>query len=427
MTEHDTIYALSSGRPPAAIAVIRLSGPDAFKIASAVVGTLPEPGRAALRTIKHPLSGESLDEGLVLRFSAPASASGEDTVEFHCHGGRAVIDGVLGALGTFAGAREAHPGEFTRRAFSNGRIDLTQAEGLADLIESETEAQRKSAILLAEGRLRRQIEFWRTQLLEMSASAELAIDYDEEDTALDPMLSQACRILAEELGSWLAQPRIELLKDGLKVVVAGPPNSGKSSLVNALAGVDKAIVTDVAGTTRDVIEVPLSVGGLPVMLTDTAGLRTSADPVEAIGIDRARRFIDLADLLIWLGEPEDCPPHRSVIRIHSKADLPDRAEVPEGLLGVSVVSGKGLNELLAGISERARSLLPAEGMVALNRRQAEQFAVAQGALEEAARADDLLIAAEELRRARLAFERLTGRAGIEDLLDSLFSRFCLGK
>jgi tRNA modification GTPase len=287
MAAADTIFALSSGRPPAAISVIRVSGPGAHAAGAAIADSLPEARMAAVRELRHPHSHELLDDALVLRFDGPASSTGEDSVEFQCHGGRAVVDALLAALAALDGLRLAEPGEFTRRAFENGRIDLTEAEGLADLIEAETENQRKAALALAEGGLRKEIAQWQERLLVMSAMAEQAIDYDEEDSAVDPALARDCAALAEELAAWLARPRVEPLKDGVRVVVAGPPNAGKSSLINAIAGQERAIVTDVAGTTRDHIDVPLALGGIPILLTDTAGLRASEDAVEAIGAARA--------------------------------------------------------------------------------------------------------------------------------------------
>src|SRR3954465_10618485 len=305
----DTIFALSSGRPPAAISVIRISGPKARSAAEQVAGSVPEPRSAGVRQLRHPLSGELLDQALVLRFDSPASSTGEDSVEFQCHGGRAVVDALLGALAEIEGLRPAEPGEFTRRAFENGRIDLTEAEGLADLIEAETESQRKAALAMAEGGLRKQIDQWQARLLGLSAEAERAIDYDEDDLATDPTLARESAKLAAELRDWLMGPGIEALKDGLRVVIAGPPNVGKSSLINAIAGSDRAIVTDIPGTTRDHIEVPLSLGGVPILLTDTAGLRDAQDKVEAIGVARAAALVEAADVLVWLGGAGAAPTH----------------------------------------------------------------------------------------------------------------------
>src|SRR3954465_8908971 len=288
----DTIFALSSGRSPAAISVIRVSGPRAHEAGRLVAGFLPEARTAAVRELRDPDSGELLDEALVLRFDAPASSTGEDSAEFQCQGGRAVVDAILAVLERIEGLRLAQPGEFTRRAFENGRIDLTEAEGLADLIEAETESQRKAALALAEGGLRKQIAAWQEHLLALSARAERAIDYDEEDEQVDASLLRECGAMALELQEWLGRPRVEPLKDGVLVIVAGPPNAGKSSLINAIVGEERVIVTDVPGTTRDHVEMPLSLGGVPLRLTDTAGLRETRDEVEAIGVARAHRLID---------------------------------------------------------------------------------------------------------------------------------------
>jgi tRNA modification GTPase len=421
----DTIFALSSGRPPAAVAVIRLSGPNAHEAGKRIVGDLPAARTAAVRELRHPASNELLDEALVLRFDGPASATGEDVVEFQCHGGRAVVNGVLGALASIKGLRVAEPGEFTRRAFENGRIDLTEAEGLADLLEAETESQRKAALALAEGGLRKQISSWQEQLLGLSASAERAIDYDEDDSELDPALACDCARLEAELRGWLARPRIEPLKDGVRVVVAGPPNAGKSSLVNAIAGQERAIVTDVPGTTRDHIEVPFALAGVPIVLTDTAGLRNTEDRVEAIGVGRSKTLVEGADVLVWLGDPGDTPVHPRPIKVHAKADLGDTP--PSGSIAVSSITGQGIRDLLAQIGALASSLLPAEDAISLNRRQAAHIEQAAAALDEAANARDVAVIAEGLRAARTEFDRLTGRAGVEDVLDALFSRFCLGK
>jgi tRNA modification GTPase len=424
----DTIFALSSGRPPAAISVIRISGPEAHAAGEALAGSpLPEARTAAVRELRDPSSRELLDEALVLRFDRPASSTGQDVMELHCHGGRAVVDGVLAALAGIKGLRAAEPGEFTRRAFDNGRIDLTEAEGLADLIEAETESQRKAALALAEGGLRKQIEQWQERLVALSAQAERAIDYDEDDETIDPTLLRGCVELAGELRQWLERPRVEPLKDGVRVVVAGPTNAGKSSLINALSGEERAIVTDVPGTTRDHIEVPLSIGGVPIRLTDTAGLRATDDKVEAIGVERAERLVKLADVLVWLGAPEEAPEHPRRILVHAKADLPGREISPEGSLAVSSLAQQGIAELLAPIEQTARTVLPAEDAIALNRRQAAHVEEAAAALGRAGSTRDHVLLAEDLRVARGAFDRLTGRAGVEDVLDALFGRFCLGK
>jgi tRNA modification GTPase len=423
----DTIFALSSGRPPAAISVIRVSGPQAHAAGEALAGSLPEARTAAVRELRDPSSRELLDEALVLRFDRPASSTGEDVVELHCHGGRAVVDAVLAALAGVDGLRAAEPGEFTRRAFDNGRIDLTEAEGLADLIEAETESQRKAALALAEGGLRKQIEQWQERLVALSAQAERAIDYDEDDETIDPTLLRGCVELAGELRQWLERPRVEPLKDGVRVVVAGPTNAGKSSLINALSGEERAIVTDVPGTTRDHIEVPLSIGGIPIRLTDTAGLRATDDKVESIGVERAERLVELADVLVWLGAPEEAPEHPRRILVHAKADLAGRGMPPNGSLAVSSLAQQGIAELLAAIEQTARTVLPAEDAIALNRRQAAHVEEAAAALGRAGSTRDHVLLAEDLRVARGAFDRLTGRAGVEDVLDALFGRFCLGK
>jgi tRNA modification GTPase len=421
----DTIFALSSGRPPAAVAVIRISGSLAHEAGSRIAGTLPEARNAAVRQLRHPRSGELLDQALVLRFDAPASSTGENVIEIQCHGGRGVVDAVTDALTSIDGLRLAQPGEFTRRAFENGRIDLTEAEGLADLIEAETETQRKAALGLAEGGLRRQVVGWQDELLALSAAAERAIDYDDDDHGVEEGFRDRCGTLAAQLGSWLERPTAERLKDGVRVVVSGPPNAGKSSLINAIAGEERAIVTAVPGTTRDHIEVPLSLGGIPILLTDTAGLRDSTDEVEAIGIERAQRLAAAADVLLWLGDPA-LAPARSV-RVRAKADEPERPAAPAGSFSVSSLTGSGLADLMKEIERRARAFVPADDAVTLNRRQAALISEAHEALSRAARAHDFVLLAEDLRQARLAFDRLTGRAGVEDVLDALFSRFCLGK
>ncbi len=424
----ETIFALSSGRPPAAVAVIRTSGPDAHR-AAGLLSRLPPPREAALRTLRDPRDGKLLDQALVVRFDRPDSATGEDVVEYQCHGGRAVVDAVLAALASIDGMRLAAPGEFTRRALTNGRIDLTEAEGLADLLEAETEAQRRSALASASGGLRRQIESWQARLVELSARAEAAIDYvgEEDVDSGDEALAIDTRALGQELRQWLERPRVEPLRDGLRVVVAGPTNAGKSSLVNAISQSEKAIVTAVPGTTRDSIEVPLAIGGVAFVLVDTAGLRDSYDPVERIGVKRSRSELAAADIVLWLGESDEAPRHSQLLCIHSLADRPERSHVASGSIAVSSLSLQGIETLLEALLAIATNLLPGEGALALNRRQAQTLSAVEAELGAAAGVTDPLLLAEHLREARSRFDRLTGHASTEAMLDALFARFCLGK
>ena len=419
----DTIVALSSGRPPAAIAVVRTSGPVALEAADLLTGRLPEGRNAALRRLIDPRDGSLIDEALILRFDAPNSATGENIVEYQCHGGRATVDALIAALLTVPGMRMAEPGEFTRRALANGRIDLTEAEGLSELLMAETELQRRSAIARAGGGLRKRLDGWREQLLALAAQAEVAIDYaDEDDGSSAPDLKGPIMALAADMTELVDAPRVEPLRDGIRVVVAGPPNAGKSSLVNALAQSEKAIVTHIAGTTRDVIEVPIAIDGVPFVLVDTAGLRDSDDVVEAIGVGRAREEAERADLLLWLGT-DDPPEHPGLIRIAAKSDLGGSGEG----LAVSTVSGQGLAKLVRALVARAGGLLPKADELALDRRQHDLLVDTQQALQRGGRLDDPVLVAEELRNARLAIDRISGRAGVEELLDALFGRFCLGK
>ena len=422
----DTIVALSSGRPPAAIAVVRTSGPGSVTAAVRIAGTLPPARQAALRQLRDPADHSLIDEALVLRFDGPSTATGETIVEYQCHGGRATVDRLIAVLLGEPGFRLAEPGEFTRRALAHGRIDLTEAEGLADLLAAETERQRRSAMVRASGAVRARLDGWRDQLLELSARAEVAIDYaDEEEGEGDPQLGSDIAGLADEMQQLLSRPRVEPLRDGVRVVVAGPPNAGKSSLVNALAQSERAIVTEIAGTTRDVIEVPIAIGGVPFLLIDTAGLRDAADRVEAIGVERAEREIARADLILWLGEPGRAPPGEKVIQLQPKADLL-QATARTGF-AVSSASGEGLAGLVELLQRRADNLLPIDNELALDRRQHQLLSEAAQALGRGARLADPVLAAEELRTARAAIDRISGRAGVDDLLDALFGRFCLGK
>ena len=312
----DTIYAVSSGAPPAAIAVLRLSGAGAFAAVRALAGELPEPRRAALRALRQ--EGNLLDRALVLLFPGPDSATGEDVAELHVHGGRAVIRAVEAALAGMPGLREADPGEFTRRALANGRIDLSEAEGLGDLLAAETEFQRRAAIRSAEGAVRREVEGWTARLLAIAARAEAILDHsDEDDVEPDAQLHRAAE-LAADIEAVVERAPVERLRDGIRIVLAGPPNAGKSTLLNALAGRDAAIVSPIAGTTRDRIEAPVVRDGLAYLLIDTAGLaEATEDVIEAIGIERARAALAEADQVLWLG---DDPGPEGAIAIHARAD-----------------------------------------------------------------------------------------------------------
>jgi len=418
----DTIYALSSGAPPAGVAIIRISGPRAADVLVALGRRLPEPRVATFRKLR--VDGEPLDNSVILWLPGPKSATGEDVAELHLHGGRAVTARALAGLGAMDGLREARPGEFTRRSFENGALDLSEAEGLGDLLMAETEGQRRAALALMGGRLSRQVADWQERLLALAAQIEAALDFaDEDDVAPVPAdFGERLAALRAEMAAALARPPAERLKDGIRIVIAGPPNAGKSSLLNALAERDAAIVTDVAGTTRDLVEVPVAIGGLPFLLTDTAGLRDTTDPVEAIGVARAQAAVAGADILLWLGPPDEAPD--GAVRIHAKADLGGAAGGAE--LATSVVTGGGLGALTALLQTRARTLLPTEGEVALNARHRAAIAAGAEALGEAG-SPDLIIAAEALRAARSALDRVTGRAGVEDMLDALFGRFCIGK
>ncbi|ATE63291.1 tRNA uridine-5-carboxymethylaminomethyl(34) synthesis GTPase MnmE [Rhizorhabdus dicambivorans] len=423
-----TIFALSSGAPPAGVAVVRISGPAAGETLDRLTGRArPEARRAVLRTLTDPTDGHALDRALLLWLPGPASATGEDMAELHLHGGRAVTASVLGSLARLPGLRPAEPGEFTRRAFENGRIDLNEAEALADLLAAETESQRRNAMMLAGGALSRALEDWQGRVLAMSARLEAEIDFsDEDDVApLDPGFAAELAALAGEVARWRGRVPVERLRDGIRVVLAGPPNAGKSTLLNALAGREAAIVTPIAGTTRDLIEAPVSVGGIPFLLIDTAGLHEgSGDAVEAIGIDRATQAMMAADLLLWLGDPAEAP--AGAIRVGAQADRLGRDPAAYDLL-LSARTGEGLDELIALLVECARVLLPAEGEAALSARQRIALDRLGDALELGRTERDPILIAEALRLARVAIDALTGRAGTEDMLDGLFGRFCIGK
>jgi tRNA modification GTPase len=430
MRATDTIFALSSGAPPAAIALIRISGPDSVNAAEALAGSVPEARRASLRTLRD-ASGEVLDRALVLVFPGPDSATGEDLVELHLHGGRAVVRAVAAALAAIPGLRPAEAGEFTRRAFLNGRMDLNEAEGLADLLSAETEWQRRAAGAMMGGAFSRRIEQWRQEVLVLSALTEAELDFSDEgdvETQNNHKISDGCKRLHDAIRTLVEAPGVEKLRDGLRVVLGGPPNSGKSTLLNALVDRDAAIVSDIAGTTRDVIEVPVSIGGIAFLFLDTAGLRdTTDDRIEAIGIERTRAAMDSADILLWLGEERTGPDHPNLIEVAAKADDPAHPRKGRGAVSVSAKTEEGMAQLVTTLTERAKNLLPPPDQFAINARQRDILTQCADALAQAAEADDWLITAECLRQARLALDALTGRAHTEDLLDTLFGRFCVGK
>ncbi len=429
-TDASTIFALSSGAPPAGVAVVRLSGPGAGAALDALLAgrARPAPRRASLRRLINPVDGRSLDQALLLWLPGPSTATGEDMVELHLHGGRAVTRAVLETLERLPGLRAAAAGEFTRRAFANGRIDLNEAEALGDLLSAETETQRRNALALADGALSRTLQTWLEQLLFLSARVEAVLDFEDEDDVPDlgAGFHEDLCALARDVAGWVDRPPVERLRDGIRVVLAGPPNAGKSTLLNALAGREAAIVTPLAGTTRDLVEVPVSIEGIAFLLIDTAGLHERpADAVEVIGIDRARQAMAAADILLWMGHPGAAP--SGSVRIAARCDI-ENGSVPDDVdLRLSARTGAGMPDLIDLLKERARALLPREDEVALSRRQREQIGQMSSALSLGMAEQDPLLVAEALRLCRIAMDRLTGRAGTEDMLDGLFGRFCIGK
>ncbi len=426
-TERSTIFAVSSGAAPAAIGVIRMSGPGAREALRLLTGRDFEPRRASLAKLRN-ASGDLLDEALVLWFPGPASATGEDCAELHCHGGRAVLRAVGDALAALDGVRPAEEGEFTRRAFANGRIDLAEAEGLADLLEAETELQRAAAVANVSGALSGQVEAWRDAVLRASAQVEAALDFSDEDdvSELPEGFTWNIEQLAGEIDEFLARPRSEKLKEGFRVVLAGPPNSGKSTLFNALTESEAAITSPIAGTTRDVIERHAGISGIPFTFVDTAGLRgEGAEEIEAIGIQRAQAELSKADLVLWLGPEGEGPD--GAWEVDARIDAADHKAKSSPEYRVSAVTGDGVSPLKHAILDLARGSMPKPGEVALNARQFARLTEAREALVAIQKHSDLLLVGEELRRARVAFDRLIGRSTTEDMLDALFGRFCIGK
>ena len=431
MSTADTIFALSSGALPAAIAIIRISGPAAFEAVRALAGRVPERRKASLATLHDPTDGSFLDQALILTFVGPDTATGEDLAELHLHGGRAVVRAVEAALAMLPGMRRAEPGEFTRRAFTNGRLDLNEAEGLADLLSAETEWQRRAAGAMMSGGFSKSVEEWRQEVLRLSAMTEAELDFSDEgdvDAQDNDLISDSCLKLHDVISALLAAPPAEKLRDGLRIVLGGPPNSGKSTLLNALVARDAAIVSDIAGTTRDMIEVPVALDGIPLLFIDTAGLRDSTDDrIEAMGIERTQQAMATADMILWLGAEGAGPNHGQLIEVEAKADEVGYHLKSTAALRVSAITGYGMAELIREVIGRAKSLLPPPDQFAVNQRQRSLLAESASALREAAGSKDWLIVAEHLRQARLSLDALTGRAHTEDMLDMLFGRFCVGK
>lgn len=440
----DTIFALSSGRGRAGVAIIRVSGPRSKAVLKALAGTTAEPRRAKRVGLHNPDTHEELDDALALWFEGPASFTGEDTVELHVHGGPAVITGVLDALGRMDGLRPAEAGEFTRRAFENGKLDLTEAEGLADLIDAETEAQRLQALGQSSGGLRKRADVWREQIIQAMSFVEAALDFADEadvpeliETKARPVVNDMLAAITRHLDG---ARRGERLRDGLQVVLAGPPNAGKSSLLNALADRDVAIVSQEPGTTRDVIEVHLDLGGYPVTLIDTAGLRESAGEVEREGMRRTVVRARDADLVLWLVDatspqwplPNDleAAEARAVV-VLNKIDLkqPTRAS-GDDVIAISAKTGAGLDGLIARLAaDAADAMGGGEPALVTRQRQRQELEACRDALQAFLEGEPLAVElrAEDLRQAAHALGRLSGRVDVEDVLDRVFAGFCIGK
>lgn len=438
-----TIYAQSSGRGRAAIAIIRVSGPAAGAALRTLAGDeLPPPRRASLRRLIDPKSGQTIDRALVLWFPGPASETGEDLAEFHVHGGEATRAALFEALGQLPGLRPAEPGEFARRSFANGKLDLTAVEGLADLVEAVTEAQRHQALRQLDGELGALYETWRGQLLGLQAMVEGEIDFAEDGVpqgvskAIRPQILGVRDQITQHLGD---HRRGERLREGLNVVILGAPNVGKSTLLNALARRDVAMVSDIAGTTRDALEVALDLGGYPVTLIDTAGIRESADSLEAEGVRRALARAATADLKLVLVDARTWPAidqttksllDQNSLVVLSRADLRTGSLDLGGqeALALSVKTGNGLPALLQALADAARQRLEMSGELMPTRarhRQALEATVT--ALGRASSANSLELLAEDLRLGIRALGRITGRVDVEDMLDRLFAQFCIGK
>jgi tRNA modification GTPase len=441
MRSDDTIFALATAPGRGGIAVVRVSGPRAGEAVASLGAAPGRPRFAGRARFADPRTGETIDEGMLLWFPAPASYTGEDVAELHVHGGRAVTAALIEALGSLPGLRLAEPGEFTRRGFEHGKLDLTEAEAIADLVAAETAAQRRQALAQLGGALGALYEGWRAALLRALAHLEAAIDFPEEDlpSGLEEEVAGEAARLAREIAAHLADRRRgERLRDGVSIAILGPPNAGKSSLLNALARRDAAITSAVAGTTRDVIEIHLDLGGYPVILADTAGLRETADPVEAEGVRRARARGEAADLKLLIFAA-DAPASAAALQawqdadavlLASKIDLVPpgaRGALPPAALPLSVVTGEGLDALLARLEGEVANRLAGEGAALTRARHRAALEETLIALERAGRAAPPELLAEDLRLAARALGRITGRVDVEDVLDLIFREFCIGK
>jgi tRNA modification GTPase len=415
-----TIFALSSGALPSAIAVVRISGPQARAAIRYLAGPLPEPRHASVRTIRD--GADIIDEALILWFEGPHSVTGEDVAELHLHGSRAVVDAAFASLRRF-GLRIAEPGEFTRRALFNGKTNLDAVEGLADLLAAETEIQRREAIRRQRGHVPRMLSGWRNRLINVAAQIEAAIDYDgEEGTVIDTAdIAADLDLVQQEIGEALSILPSEQLRDGIRVAIVGPPNAGKSSLFNALVGRDMAIVSDIMGTTRDAIEATVAIDGIPFILVDTAGLRETEDVVERIGVERAWEEREAAQICIDLAA--DCHDVRT-IAVSAKAD---DVSPRTGTLAVSVATGEGVGNLRGRIRALATEILPGGTQATFERRYRPILDKVRLELSRASSTRDLLLVAEHLRSCIRELDRAWDSDGIEDMLDALFRRFCLGK
>jgi len=426
----ETIFALATSRGKSGVAIVRISGDRAKYAAERLAGEVPEVKRASLRFLRDD-SGRTIDQALILYFQAPHSFTGEDVVELQLHGSQAVIGAILKTLGDFNGLRAAEPGEFTRRALENNRLDLAQVEGLADLIDSETEAQRRQAMRVFSGALGKKVADWRVVAIRAAALLEATIDFADEEVPVDVTgeVLELIATLSASLDEESHGVRIaERIRDGFEVAIVGPPNIGKSTLLNALAGRDAAITSEIAGTTRDVIEVRMDLRGIPVTLLDTAGLRESIDPIEKLGVARAIKRAQEADLLVILHDGdgvEGITPGRDDIVLRGKADL------GTGQTAVSGLTGQGVNALVERIT-RVLEERVAGSQTAIRARHRRAIEKAERALTRArdtitAGPGQAELSAEELRTAIYALDSLIGRVDVEDLLEEIFASFCLGK